>query len=98
MEMNELAIPMRLFGTALSARACTSGRKKALVALCSRMGHSKANLKLALDLFHSHNIPMEAKVAAWHHKIQRQSVRFEIAATTLLNATENKKIGTIGSS
>ena len=50
-EINELAVPMRLLGTAFSAFSCIRGLKNEPATLCSKIGINRRNLKLIAVLF-----------------------------------------------
>ena len=45
-EMNELAVPIRLVATTFKAFSCINGLKKEPAILCNKIGTSKRNLKL----------------------------------------------------
>ena len=70
MEINELAVPIRLLETAFNAFSCIRGLKNEPATLCNKIGTNKRNLKLVAVLFHPKSTIIPKKAHNWKKKIR----------------------------
>ena len=70
MEINELAVPIRLLETAFNAFSCIKGRKNEPAILCNKIGINKRNLKLVAVLFQQKSRITPKNAHNWQKKIR----------------------------